>query len=184
MIIQFIQPKYLWPLIHWGQNKMVTSLQTTFSTEFSWNTFLPFHSYKLTIREQWFRQWFVANMWQIIICPMLSKFYDATYGVTRPYAFNTLRPRQNGLHFADDIFKYIFLNEDVRISIKISLIFVPKDPINNIPALVQIMAWPRPGDKPLSESMMVSLLTHICVAQHQWVNPFFQRSQKQPYERW
>ena len=31
------------------------------------------------------------------------------------------------------------------------------------PALVQIMAWRRPGDKPLSEPMMLSLLTHICV---------------------
>ena len=41
--------------------------------------------------------------------------------------------------------------------------FVAKDPINNVPALLQIMAWRRPGDKPLSESMMVSLPTHICV---------------------
>ena len=48
--------------------------------------------------------------------------------------------------------------------------FVPKGPINNIPALVQIMAWCRPGDKPLSEPMMVSLLTHICVARPLWVN--------------
>ena len=32
------------------------------------------------------------------------------------------------------------------------------------------MAWRRPGDKPLSEPMMVSLLTHICVARPQWVN--------------
>ena len=40
------------------------------------------------------------------------------------------------------------------ISIKISLKFVPKGPISNIPALVQIMAWRRSGDKPLSESMM------------------------------
>ena len=39
----------------------------------------------------------------------------------------------------------------------------------NIPALVQIMAWRRPGDKPLSEPMMVSLLTHICVTRPQWV---------------
>ena len=82
---------------------------------------------------------------------------------------NTLRPRQNGRHFADYIFKWIFLNENVRISIKISLKFVPKGPINNIPALVQIMAWHRPGDKPLSEPMMVSLLTHICVTRPQWV---------------
>ena len=67
---------------------------------------------------------------------------------------NTLRPRQNGRHFADDIFKSIFLNKNVWIPIKISLKFVPKGPINNIPALVQIMDWRRPGDKPLSEPMM------------------------------
>ena len=49
---------------------------------------------------------------------------------------NTLRPRQNGRHFADDIFKCIFLIENVWIPIKISLKFVPRGPINNIPALV------------------------------------------------
>ena len=58
------------------------------------------------------------------------------------------RPRQNGRHFADDIFKHIFLNKNVSISIKISLKFVPKGLMNNIPSLVQIMAWRRPGDKP------------------------------------
>ena len=84
--------------------------------------------------------------------------------------FNTLRPRQNGHHFADDTFKHIFLNENIRISIKISLKFVPMGPINNIPALVHIMAWRRPGDKPLSEPLMVRLPTHICVTRPQWVN--------------
>ena len=83
---------------------------------------------------------------------------------------NTLRPRQNGRHFADDIFKCIFLNENVWISIKISLKFVPNDPINNIPSFVQIMALRRPGDKPLSEAMMVNLPTHVCVSRPQWVN--------------
>ena len=87
---------------------------------------------------------------------------------------DTLRPRQNGRHFADDIFKYIFLNENVWIPIKISLKFVPKGRTNNIPALVQIMAWRRPGDKPLSEPMMVSLPTHICVTRPQWVNALVQ----------
>ena len=86
------------------------------------------------------------------------------------HMFNTLRPRQNGRHFADDIFKCIFLNEYVWIPNKISLKFVPKGPINNIPTLVQIMAWRRSGDKPLSEPMMVSLTTHICVTRPQWVN--------------
>ena len=81
----------------------------------------------------------------------------------------TLGPRWNEQHFADDISKRIFFNENVWISITISPKFVPKGPINNIPALGQIMAWHRPGDKPLSEPMMVSLPTHICVTQPQWV---------------
>ena len=83
---------------------------------------------------------------------------------------NTLRQRQNGHHFADDIFKCIFLNENTWISLRISLKFVPDVPVNNIPALIQIMAWPRSGDKPLSGTMMVSLLTHICVTRPQWVD--------------
>ena len=82
---------------------------------------------------------------------------------------NTLRRRQNGRHFADDIFKCIFFNENVWILIKISLKFVPKGPINNIPALVQIMAWRRPGNKPLSEPIMVRLPMHISVTRLQWV---------------
>ena len=83
--------------------------------------------------------------------------------------FNTLRPRQNGRHFPDDIFKCIWLNENVRISIEISLKFIPTGPINNISALIQIMAWRRSGDKPLFEAMVFSLLTHICVTRPQWV---------------
>ena len=46
------------------------------------------------------------------------------------------------------------MNEKFCILIRISLKFVPKGPINNIPALVQIMAWRRPGDEPLSEPML------------------------------
>ena len=75
--------------------------------------------------------------------------------------FNTLSSRQNSSHFPDDIFKCIFVNENICISIKISLKFVPKGPVNNISALVQTLAWCRPGDKPLSEPVTVSLPTHI-----------------------
>ena len=50
---------------------------------------------------------------------------------------------------------FCILLYNVIISIKISLKFVPKVRINNIPTLVQIMAWRRPGDKPLSGPMMV-----------------------------
>ena len=94
----------------------------------------------------------------------LRKLFSSVNSYTEPYVcFNTLRPRQNGRHFSDDMFKCIFLNENIWIPIEISLKFVPKGSINNNPALFQIMAWRRPGDKPLSEPMMVSSLTHICV---------------------
>ena len=83
---------------------------------------------------------------------------------------NTLRPQQNSHNFANNIFKCIFLNKNIWITIKISLNSVCKGEINNIPALVEIMAWRWCGDEPLSEPMMVCLLTHICITRPQWVN--------------
>ena len=74
--------------------------------------------------------------------------------VTRPQWVNTLRPTQNGCHSTHSSFKSIFFKENVRISIKFSLKLVPKGLINNIPALDQIMAWHRPGNKPLSEPVI------------------------------
>ena len=64
--------------------------------------------------------------------------------------FNTLIPRQNGRHFADDIFKIIFQYGICRVFNKISLKFLPKGPINNNPALVQVMLWRQIGDTSLS----------------------------------
>ena len=71
----------------------------------------------------------------------LAKWQAFCSGVNLLKQFNTFRLRQNGRHFADDPFKCIFLNETLRILIKMSLNFVPKGPINNIPALVQILAF-------------------------------------------
>ena len=45
-------------------------------------------------------------------------------------------PEQNGHHFAEDIFRCIFVNENFYILIKVSLKFVPKGPIDKNPALV------------------------------------------------
>ena len=83
---------------------------------------------------------------------------------------NTLRPRQNGHHFPDDIFQWIFLNESVWISINISLKFVPRDPINNIPTLVKVMAWRRPGASHYLNQWLLDLPTYICVTRPEWVN--------------
>ena len=81
--------------------------------------------------------------------------------------FNTLGPRQDGRYFADNIFKCIFFNENGCILIKLSLRYDRKGSIDNNPPLVQIMAWRRSGDKPLSEPMMIILPTHICVIRPQ-----------------
>ena len=58
---------------------------------------------------------------------------------------------------ADDIFKHIFLNENIEILIKISLTFVPEGLIDNTSALVQVLAWHWTGDKPFPEAMMTHL---------------------------
>ena len=89
-------------------------------------------------------------------------------------AVNTLRPRQDRRHFADDIFTCIFFNENGCILIKFSLKHVRKGSNDNNPALVQIMAWRR-----LSEQMMIILQTHICVTRPQWVKNSCYSGEKQ-----
>ena len=103
------------------------------------NTHIPLSSCEFPISKEWQR-----------LEGKAQESRRGWLGAVRDKAdsLNTLRPRQNGRHFPDDIFKCIFLKENVIILIKISLKFVPYGPINNIPALVQIMAWRRPGDKP------------------------------------
>ena len=105
----------------------------------------------------WTSVWLMQPIWYI---HYMARIYDA----------NTLRPRQKGRQFADDILKCIFLNENAWISNKISPKIFAKDPISIIPELDRIMPWRRPGDKPLSEPMMVWFPTHICVTRPQWFN--------------
>ena len=69
--------------------------------------------------------------------------------------------------FQTTFWNAFFFNENGWISIKNSQKFIHKGLISNIPAFVQIMAWRRPVNKPLSEP---SLLMHICVTRPQWVN--------------
>ena len=60
--------------------------------------------------------------------------------------------------FADDNFNCIFLNENEKIPIRFSLNFIPRSPIDDKPALVEVMAWRRTGDKPLPEPMLIQLI--------------------------
>ena len=64
---------------------------------------------------------------------------------------------------ADDILKCIFLNENDRIPIQISLTFVLRSPIDNTAALVQVMAWRRTGwinDDPVHWRIYAALGEH------------------------
>ena len=84
---------------------------------------------------------------------------------SKPYQLqiNTTRLRQIGLHFVD-VFKGISWKKmcafQLRFHWRVHLTKVQH-------SWVQILAWRRPGDKPLYESMMVSLLT--CVPRPQWI---------------
>ena len=101
----------------------------------------------------------------------MDRLYIAGHFIAgRQGSFKSLWPRQNGRQFPDDSVQCIFLNENIQFSIKTLLKDVPKGLIYNIPALVEMMAWRRPGDKLLSESKIASLLTHISVTRPQWFN--------------
>ena len=73
------------------------------------------------------------------LCNWIQQYlkYRSNWSDTNVYSWiNTLRPRQNGRHFPDDIFKWIFKNENTWITIKILLEYIPRGPIDNITALV------------------------------------------------
>ena len=106
-------------------------------------------------------------------CWVLVKMLWKPYGITRLQWLKTKWPPVFRRHFQLDFLEWKCLNFDQNcfevcsqasnwISIQISLKFVPRHPINDIPAL-----WP--GDKPLFEPMMVSLVTHTCITWPQWV---------------
>ena len=73
--------------------------------------------------------------------------------------------------FADDSFICIFVTEKFCILIKISLKFVPKDPIENNPAPVQIMAWQQISASHYLNQCWPSSLTHICGTRGRWIKP-------------
>ena len=72
---------------------------------------------------------------------MWSAKCQPSYLLSRPWYIETLRMRQNGHHFADDIFKCIFFIKNIWITIKISMKFIAKGPVGNNSTLVHIMAW-------------------------------------------
>ena len=99
-----------------------------------------------------------------------ASIYNRLYFPVSPFYILTHWGRSKTDTISQTTFWSAFFNENVWILLRISLKFVSNVRINIIPALDQMMVWCRPRDKPLSEPMMVSLLTHICVNRPQWVN--------------
>ena len=80
-----------------------------------------------------------------------------------------LRARQNRRQFPDDSFNCILLNENIWTPMTIWLKFIPNGPINNIPALVQIMTLRQPGEKPFSEPVMAWFVDAYMLPSAQWI---------------
>ena len=161
----------------------------------SWN-FVRVPKALLWAHVQSFRLTFLPQMWFLVLCIFARFFWRARetlvkwfrcfyfhpYTVHPPsisYQFctlnygpfcNTLRPKRNVCHFTDSILKCVFLDKTYEFRLRHHWSLFIRIQLTITPALVQIMAWRRPGNKPLSETFVVSSLAHICVAQPQWVN--------------
>ena len=136
--LSFVKCEYKYSSCHTRKWIWKCFLQNTSET---WD-YITYIFFSFLIRRQWCTGWTRPRFYICILCKVCH------------ISFNTLRHRENGRHYPEDIFKWIFVTENAWILIKISLKFVPSGPINNSPPFVQVMAWHRPGDTPLSLPMM------------------------------
>ena len=87
--------------------------------------------------------------WQLYIetapCPWgsvsVSEREEGEFASSLKIIIYILRPVQNGKHFAHNILKCVFLNENINILIQILLELVHEDLVDNKSTLVQQMAW-------------------------------------------
>ena len=96
----------------------------------------------------------------------ISYCWTVPYNYSRVHRYSHFHSRSELTHppldkmaaiLADDNFRYIFMMENDRIPIRIRLKFIPRSPIDNTTALVQVMAWRRTGDKPLPEPSLTQI---------------------------
>ena len=104
----------------------------------------------------------------IVKCTRRRKAYQIKICV-QSLLFNALRPRPDRRHIPHDIFRCIFLNEYVWISIKISLKFVPEGPINNIPHWFRYWLGADEATSHYLDQCCSSLLTQVCVTRPQCI---------------
>ena len=98
--------------------------------------------------------------WFLIYCTVLYISFWQFHEIVTVHLQIHIGAQTNSRHLSVDIFKCIFFNKNVWLSIKISVTFVAKGPINNIPALDKIMASSLPDDE---------IVWNICVTRPQWI---------------
>ena len=94
----------------------------------------------------------------IMICRIPSIKTNHKDSIKRSADFYSSSLDKMTANFAEDIFKCILLNENDKIAIQISMKFVPMGTIDNMPAMVQTMAWRLLGNKPLPEPIMAQFI--------------------------
>ena len=129
----------------WKNQSAVTSFQVQ-PTDLILSDVFRFMSDKIHSKDHWKGKIIILTNWlsfwqHLVHSVMTNSLCDKPFlSVIRRNTSNfdalTHWGRDKWPPFSDDIFKCIFLNENVFILIKISLKFVPKGQINNIPALV------------------------------------------------
>ena len=108
-------------------------------------------------------------MWCHMFYFTVTCYTESNAVVVHYLSVNSSLPEQNGRRFADEIFKYTFLNKKCGIFIRVSSKFVAKGPIDNTSVLVRVMALHRTGDKSLPEPMLTISPSHICGIMEKWV---------------
>ena len=132
---------------------------STISSKYNTNNFVAVIS-----SHGWLQSWILIPLLSLFAVPRNQPaFYRFSWGECVAFkncysrSINSSPLGQNGRNYTDDIFRYVFMNEKFCILIRISLKVVPKCPIDNKPALAQIMVWCRTGSKPLSEPMLTQI---------------------------
>ena len=118
-----------------GQTNYDTSEQQVLAAQW-WETHLPSNHSKTGVNVTLpLKDLAYLNMFRVDIAHSFAQDVH-----NRHRLINSSLPGQNGCRFADAIFRFFFVNGKFCILIKISLKFVPKGSIDNLPTLVQIMA--------------------------------------------
>ena len=143
-------------LTHWDRDKMASIFQITFSNTFSWMKKIYRKTSNISRTKSQ-----ILNVSCILVQLSSRNPLKPDVKLRMKIWLEQRRQAMLQLHLSYQQF-YCLLRCDLykgfygifQFKFHWSLFLFPIGPIDNIPALVQIMVWRRPGDKPLSAAMM------------------------------